>query len=192
MSCDAPFGSNTIGNYFLLHTQYLFYKISMSNKSNMQRRPWNRVNLPVYSAATYYNGKHNMNICTYVSAVSMKPKRFMVAVYKGTQTLKNIENNPHFILQILASSQYPLVTLLGKQSGKNIDKTARLEKRCLLDSYKNFLILKDAIAVIELSMISKTDAGDHWMCLCDTLSYKNIHDGEVLTLDELRRRKLIR
>ena len=42
------------------------------------RRPWNRVDLPVYSVSSRLNDQHNMHICTYVSAVSMEPKRYMV------------------------------------------------------------------------------------------------------------------
>ena len=39
------------------------------------KRPWNIIDLPVYSLLSNdVNGNINMNICTYVSAVSMKPK----------------------------------------------------------------------------------------------------------------------
>ena len=53
----------------------------MLETSVAMTRPWNLLNLPVYSLATYQGEKVNMNICTYVSAVSMKPKQYMVAVY---------------------------------------------------------------------------------------------------------------
>ena len=50
-------------------------------KLNM-RRPWNIINLPIYSLQTVdSNGKLNMNICTYVSVVSMKPKIYSIAIY---------------------------------------------------------------------------------------------------------------
>ena len=46
------------------------------------RRPWNIINLPIYSLQTVdSNGKLNMNICTYVSVVSMKPKIYSIAIY---------------------------------------------------------------------------------------------------------------
>ena len=44
------------------------------------KRPWNIISPPVYSLVTYdEEGKVNMNICTYVSAVSMKPKMYSIA-----------------------------------------------------------------------------------------------------------------
>lgn len=50
-----------------------------------------------------------MHICTYVSAVSMQPKRIMVALYHGTQTLENVEITGEFVLQLLEEKQYNLV-----------------------------------------------------------------------------------
>ena len=41
----------------------------------MMKKPWNRINIPVYSVSSKYGEKQNMHICTYVSAVSMQPKR---------------------------------------------------------------------------------------------------------------------
>jgi hypothetical protein len=38
------------------------------------QQPWNIPNLSVYSLVSSLNEKSNFNICTYVSAISMKPK----------------------------------------------------------------------------------------------------------------------
>ena len=39
------------------------------------KRPWNIIDSPIYSLQSVdEEGKINMNICTYVTAVSMKPK----------------------------------------------------------------------------------------------------------------------
>ena len=161
------------------------------------QRPWNRVNLPVYSISSF-NGidSHNMHIITYAQAVSMQPKQFICAIYNGTKTLENVEANPHFVLQILAEDQYRLVDLLGKKSGKNINKIERLSKRKLLTDWKGFPILKDCIAVMEMKatpLTAKEDERvDHRLFLCEVISYKNINEGKALTLDILREKKLIR
>ena len=81
------------------------------------KRPWNIVDMPVYSLATYHKGQVNMNICTYVSAVSMKPKLFMVAIDYNTQTYQNLQENDTAVLQILHEDQQQLVPMLGKKSG---------------------------------------------------------------------------
>lgn len=112
------------------------------------KRPWNRINLPVYSVSSKNNGVENMHICTYVSSVSMSPKRMMVALYHNTKTLDIVTQNPHFVLQLLSETQYNLIKLLGQTSGNTTDKISRLKKEeyCLAGktspySKKHLLIL---------------------------------------------------
>jgi flavin reductase (DIM6/NTAB) family NADH-FMN oxidoreductase RutF len=154
-----------------------------------RKKPWNRLNLPIYSVASHDGKAHNMNICTYASQVSMKPKRYVVAIYKGTKTLQNVEAVPRFVLQVLSTEHIDLVTRLGKQSGMKKDKLKPINDR--LDDYCGFKILKDAVAVIEMDVLRLTDDGDHLLALCDVVSYKNISDSAVLMLDHLRENKLI-
>jgi len=160
--------------------------------STTRKKPWNRTSLPVYSVSSKTEENENMHICTYVSAVSMQPKRMMVAIYHGTQSLANLTTKPHFILQLLAAGQYNLVNQLGKQSGKNIDKIQRLQKRKLLAEWNGFKILKDALAVIELLAINRMEAGDHCMFLCDVIAYKNLNNGLPLTTTILHEKGIIR
>jgi flavin reductase (DIM6/NTAB) family NADH-FMN oxidoreductase RutF len=156
-----------------------------------KKKPWNRVNLPVYSVSS--NGeKPNMHICTYVSAVSMQPKRMMVALYHGTQTLLNVEKDNAFVLQLMADHQYNLVNQLGKLSGKNIDKISRLQKRNLLYEWEGYPVLKDALAVMKLTVCNQMEGGDHLLYLCDVESYKNLNEGNTLTTGLLKEKGVIR
>jgi len=129
---------------------------------------------------------------TYVTAISMKPKRFVCGVFEGTETLANISTNPHFVLQLLGSNQYRLLDLLGKKSGKTTDKIARLKKRDELAGWNGFKILKHCLAVMEMKVTNRINAGDHTLFLCDVIAWKNIQKGSALTLDTLRQHKMIR
>jgi flavin reductase (DIM6/NTAB) family NADH-FMN oxidoreductase RutF len=122
----------------------------------------------------------------------MQPKRFMVALFKGSFTLEMVELNRHFVLQLLEEKQFRLVDLLGRKSGKVIDKIALLKKRKATTEWKNFIVLRDALAWMELTVISTIDAGDHVMMLCDLAAAKNVQEGNPLTLDTLREKKMIR
>ena len=146
----------------------------------------------MYCISSKAGDKYNMNICTYVSAVSMQPKRMMVGVYENTKTLELLNNNPYYVLQILAADQYRLVDLLGKKSGNAIDKISRLEKRKLVTEWNGFKVLKNALAVMQLKIIDRIKGGDHKVFLCDVVAYKNLNDGIALTLDDLRKHQLIR
>ncbi len=158
----------------------------------IRKKPWNRVNLPVYSISSKTADNSNMHIITYASQISMQPKRFVCGIYHGTQTLLNIEASGEFVLQLLADTQYRLVDLLGKKSGKTIDKISRLQKRNELTTWNDFYVLKSCLAVMQLKVISHFEGGDHKGFLCDVVAYKNLNEGNELTLDVLREKKLIR
>lgn len=159
---------------------------------SLRKKPWNRVNQPVYSALTNGANGYNMNICTYVTPVSMKPKRYLLGIYEHTQTLANLEVNKQLVLQILQDNQYNLIRLLGQQSGKKVDKIRLLNKRKLLTDWEGYPVLKDCLAVLKLKAIREFDGGDHRCFLCDVVAYKNTNEGKALDLDLLKKKKLIR
>jgi flavin reductase (DIM6/NTAB) family NADH-FMN oxidoreductase RutF len=166
---------------------------------SIRKKPWNRVNLPVYSISSHNNlGNHNMHIITYAQAVSMQPKQFICAIYYNTKTLENIQTNPHFVLQLLGEEQYRLVDLLGKKSGNTIDKISRLQKRDLITEWNGFYILKNCLAVMEMqatplhTTATEFAKPDHQLWLCTVVNYKNLNEGQPLTLDILREKKVVR
>lgn len=162
----------------------------MRKSATTSKKPWNRTNLPVYSIASVSaEGMANMNICTYATAVSMQPKRFAVAIYKGTRTLLNVQQTQKMGLQLLGVQHLPLVRRLGKTSALKKDKMKSLLKQCKQEN--GLYILNDLPAVIYLQVISWTDAGDHLLALCDVMAYKNYNDAPLLMLDDLRTAKII-
>jgi flavin reductase (DIM6/NTAB) family NADH-FMN oxidoreductase RutF len=153
-------------------------------------KPWNRIDAQVYTLATSADGKGNFNLCTYITPISMKPKRFIVGVYKGTRTLSNLEKNPVGVLQYMAADQWEHVKLLGKKSGNVIDKISALGdgvEHIQGGLYK----LKGILALVHLRFLERLDAGDHWAWVAHAESYENLREAEPLTFSELKRRKLI-
>ena len=156
------------------------------------KRPWNIPDMPVYSIASMGKNKLNMNICTYVTAVSMKPKRYAVAIYHGTKTLQNVKASGVFTLQLLHEDQYRLVNVLGKKSGKQYDKEQYLAKRKLLTDWKERQVLKDAVAWLLMEVISVQTAGDHDLFLCEVKAWKTLNSGKVLTVSDLNKKGIVR
>lgn len=153
------------------------------------RRPWNRSELPVYSLSTTDGKRHNMNICTFVTAISMQPKRFIIGVYKGTFTESLLKQHPRCILQLLSSKQYRLVELLGKKSGHSINKAEKLQDKTGL--FHHLLFLQDSCAIILCEAKHWYDTGDHYAVLCDVITYRNLNTDPVLTTELLREKKII-
>lgn len=160
--------------------------------TNTSKRPWNRIDVPVYSLLTRCGDQWNMNIATYVTAVSMQPKRMGICVYHGTQTQFNMLAGKPVVLQLLSCTQYRLVKLLGFQSGKAINKMNKLSKQGAVQFWNHYPILNEALAVMELMPLQMIPAGDHDLWIADVISWKNLNDGTALTLNDLRAHKLIR
>jgi flavin reductase (DIM6/NTAB) family NADH-FMN oxidoreductase RutF len=153
-------------------------------------KPWNRVDGPIYSLATTAGGSGNLNICSYVTPIAMKPKRFIVGVYKDTKTLANLEANPIGLLNYMAKDQANHIKLLGKKSGHSTDKISQLGDQ-IEHVGDGLYVLKGAIATLRLRFMERLDCGDHWAWLAHVDSYENLREAPPLTLDELKRLKLI-
>jgi hypothetical protein len=93
----------------------------MKPKTAKNRRPWNRVSQQIYSLSTLdTDGKINMNIVSYATAATLKPKSYVIAVYRGTKTHANIFDKSakeYFLLQGLAKPQSRYIRPLGQKSG---------------------------------------------------------------------------
>ncbi len=154
------------------------------------RKPWNLPSYPIYSLLTRdATGKTNYNIMSYVIPVSLHPKHYVIALYSGTQSLKNWQEQPRGILQFLAPSHAPLVRILGKKSGKTYNKTAYLAKKWLLTPDDT---INGIAGWVELEAIEKLHdvGGDHELYLCRVNTSKSYHD-KLLTTDILIQQKII-
>ena len=147
----------------------------MATKKVKNRRPWNRVDQQVYSLSTLDDaGKINMNIVTYATPITLKPKSYMVAAYRGTKTLANIFNKPsnHFLIQALSTEQSKYVRTLGQKSGINYDKAAYLAKQNL-DFYeidgKGYGYLPDCGFVLLCKLTKSVKYGDHDLIIAEVV-----------------------
>ena len=160
------------------------------------RKIWNRPTLAVWSLVTSdREGKANMNICTYVTAVSMEPKLMTVAVYHKTKTLENLTSNPEapVLLQLLTEELAPVVRVCGQMSGFAIDKISRLKKRYGIALYDSLPYFTTAAGYLVLQVQSVNEVpGDHTLYTFCVLEHKNLSDAPLLTTDTLRAQKIIR
>jgi flavin reductase (DIM6/NTAB) family NADH-FMN oxidoreductase RutF len=138
-------------------------------------------------------GVANMNICSYVSAVSLEPKLMMVAVYKNTQTLKNAAVGKTVLLQLLGEDLAPVVRVCGQMSGKNIDKISRLKKRYELKDVAGLQYFNEAAGFMQLQVEQLLEtSGDHDLLVGKVIKAKNLHDKPVLTTTYLKENGYIR
>ncbi len=181
-----------------------------------KRNPWNRVESQVYSLSSVdENGKVNMNIVTYATPITMSPKMYVIAIYRETQTHKNIFGNKkqkYFLLQALCEAQMSLIRVLGKKSGIKYDKVKFLEKQSLdifkvnieKDDYKkegdkNIKIkstelkyLKESAFVLLCKIEKYIEVDDHDLVIVKIeKTILNNHDKKMLDTEDLIENKII-
>ena len=116
-----------------------------------------------------------MNICGYAIPVSMKPKKYMIALNPNSKTYDNFCKDGEGVLQVLSQSCKKYVQPFEKKSGKNVDKLEKYKDETVM--YKWYPVLKDAIAVLVVKIekqVSVVDS-DHDMFLVDVLHWKYIN-----------------
>lgn len=155
------------------------------------QRPWNLPSYPVYSLTTYSGDQVNMNVCTYVSALSMNPKIIGIALYENTKTLDNMLNSEMAILQLLHKDQFPLVRMLGKKSGLHWDKDTWLHKKERTTLWLGYPVLANCSAYMELKKKDNLKTGDHTLFLFEVKRFKSCN-SDLLTTQILSEKKIIR
>lgn len=155
------------------------------------RRPWNIVNHPVYSLATYAEGKLNMNVSLYVTSVSLKPKQYAIAIANKSKTTLNLKNTDKAVLQLLSKENIDLIKTIGKKTGLTYNKEAYLSTKKLLTEWLDYTILKDTCAVIELTKIGKkSNKGDHELYFFEVGKAKTYREDEILMYQDLVEAKI--
>jgi len=81
---------------------------------------------PVFSLATLNaDGTTNMNVLTYAVPVGLKPTRtWVLSLFQGTLSHENFRTRGAGVLQLLRRRHVPLVPILGKQCGRDVNKKA--------------------------------------------------------------------
>ena len=80
--------------------------------------------------------------------------------------------------------------VLGKKSGNSTDKITQLGNQ-IEHVGDGLFMLKGSIATLRLRFMERLDCGDHWAWLAHVDSYENLREAPPLTIEELKRLKLI-
>lgn len=158
--------------------------------------PWQLVSTPVYTVCTYSSelGRGNMNLLTYMSPCGLgtKPK-FSVALYVGTLTWVTVKQMRRLRVAFLTENHAPLFALLGKQSGRDVDKVteARSLGYDIAMTSDKVPYPRDSLGYVDLTVDNWIDAGDHEIAICSTVSHETFqHDDKqiaaALTTGHLR------
>lgn len=157
--------------------------------NTLRKKPWNRVDQPVFSISSVAGDRINKNSRSYITPVFRQSMRYIMTMYKNTLTLELVQQNPQFVLPFLNQTHSKLVNLFRKKSGKKTNKLKRLPND--IDFLGPFPFPKPVLAFVHLDVIQWLDGGDPWCALCDVITNKNHKDVIPLTLNYLKEKKII-
>lgn len=139
-------------------------------------------NVPMWAFTTAnIDSSSNINIITYTGPLSFSPNEVWgISLFKGTLNLENFQRERRGVLQHLLLNQLDTIPLLGKTSGRTVNKVAKLHEMghptCPLgevvpvdDRFSSLLVLKSSPVFICIEQLPNTEAidvGDHFFYLC--------------------------
>lgn len=158
------------------------------------RKLWNRNPLAMWSLSTINkHGETNMNICGYVTNISMEPRMMLVSMYHHTLTADNVKETKRGLLQLLTTEHVDIVHTLGKQSGRQIDKIEKTNKKHPVKYFKGLPFMTDTAGYMELKFVDFLEVGgDHVLGIAKVTSSKNFSDKPILTTDYLKEKGILR
>ncbi len=134
--------------------------------------------------------RQNANIATWVMQTALGGSRLAVALYKVDYTIELVRESGILNVNLLAQEQTGLIGKLGRQSGRDVDKLARLphaydERGCPY--------LTEAVGYAQCRVLNSVDSGDHDVFICEVIRQVVLNPGKtVLTNDYLKEKKLVR
>ena len=169
------------------------------------------VSMPVYSlASTSEDNRPSMNIVTFTTPVSIKPRLCMVSLYHHTMTKDSFLHSKYGILQLLNKDQKCLVPILGKSSGYDTtdlgdDMLNPKEGECqdkgytwinendsfgqnlkddeARNAFREIKVLPQCSSYIGLKLMNTMDAGDHVMALCEVVAVGKWDNEQECVID---------
>lgn len=138
-----------------------------------------------------------MNLLTYTSPCSVSPRRMSLSLYKDTLSRELFMKKGSGVLQLLTKKHMDLFQLLGKTSGRQVDKIQNVQEMgCRIKEWCSESVLDDAASFLALEAASDyIPCGDHDVVICNVTSCDNQLDegraDEILYTADLRARGLI-
>lgn len=152
----------------------------MSGIPDTELPPYSLLSTPVYSLSTAGDAEGRnatLNMMTYASPVALRPKRFYaIGLYKQTLSYENMAKTRTGVLQILQQQHAQHFQLLGKTSGRDVDKIAALRSAGVrLTTRHGLTVLEDSLGIMHLRMVGDfTPCGDHEVAVCEMVSWETL------------------
>ena len=172
------------------HTMIAAATLNPPPSQDPAKPPYTLLSSAVYSLATSDGTRRTLNLVTYASPIAIVPRYYALGFYKGTLSSEIMLATGEGVLQILGAQHAPLFQLLGKHSGRDVDKIAELHKRGIVTrKFAGQVIISDCVGAMKLKIASEPmPAGDHDVVLCSVEEFETF-DANIEPLYTAQLRK---
>ena len=119
---------------------------------------------------SHFNGRSNVMSAAWHTALSFEPMLYGIAIAPIRFTHRFIERSGEFTVNFLPFDKAHLITLVGRTSGKEVDKFSEFKLETISPVKVKAPILMDAYAAYECKVILKVKTGDHTFFVGEVLA----------------------
>ena len=123
-------------------------------------------------------GTENGLTVSWLMQVSFDPPLLAIAVDKRHYSTELIEDGPGFVVNLLGEDQAKIAGHFAKQS---TTKQRKIDEFATRQTTSGLAILADALAYYECELVTRHDAGDHYLVVGKVIDAAALHDGAPLT-----------
>lgn len=141
-----------------------------------------RVTQGVYLIGVQKGDSYNFMTAAWVTQVSYNPCRIALCVASSHYTAELIDKAGMFTVSILADDQTDLAKACGYESGRKVDKAARVP---FTTGPRKLPAVTGAAAVLDCKVDQRIDLGDHQLFIAEVIDGVNsdkktlLYDGKV-------------
>ena len=131
----------------------------------------------VFVITTRCGEKLNGMGAAWVNRSAEQPFYLMASIWKNNFSHDLVKKSGIFAVHVLRSDQVEVARHFGKQSGRDVEKFARVPYRTAKTGAP---ILLDCLAYLDCRVVSATDSGDHTIFLGEVQEADFVTKGEAL------------
>ena len=107
------------------------------------------------------DGKPNAIAIAWLTPVSIDPPLVAFAIHPRRHSYQLLQENPSFVVNVMAYGQAPQLLFCGRCSGRDVDKFADADLTAVESAVVSAPAIEEALAHVECEVEAQHSVGDH-------------------------------
>lgn len=156
------------------------------DKETAVRQALYRISYGLYIISAQAEGRDNGQCANTCFQITSEPARLAIGINKQNLTHDFIQKSGRFGVSVLNQTGHDYARRFGYRSGRDVDK---YEGLAVHRGDSGVLLLDDALATLEATVVGQLDAGTHTLFLADVTAGGVLQEGDPMTYAYFRATK---